>query len=77
MLRLEGLVGSLSGRAVVVNRLGGRHIGTAGPLEAEWERVQLVLVSVSGRRETDREKMYEYYCCGSPTKKGKKKVDPR
>lgn len=41
MLGLERLVRDLGGRAVVMHRLGGRHIGT-GPLESKWKRGQIV-----------------------------------
>lgn len=44
MLGLEWLVGSFGGGTVMVlHRLGGRRIGTAGPFETEGERVQCEL----------------------------------
>lgn len=44
MLGLEWLVGSFSGGTVMVlHRLGGRRIGTAGPFKTEGERVQCEL----------------------------------
>lgn len=39
MLGLERLVRDFGGGAVVMHRLGGRHIGT-GPFETEWKRCQ-------------------------------------
>lgn len=40
MLAFERLLGNLGGVAVVVHRLGGRHVGT-GPFKTIWEGGQI------------------------------------
>jgi len=40
MLALKRLMGNLGGIAVMVHRLGGRHIGT-GPFKTKWEGFQI------------------------------------
>jgi hypothetical protein len=52
MLALERLVRNLGGVAVVVHRLGGRHVGT-GPFKTKRQRVQIERIKKELPRYSD------------------------